>query len=193
MKTKINIAIFASGTGSNAQKIISHFEHNELIHIALIVSNKADAGVLNIANAAKIPSIVIERNQFMKGDGYVNTLQKHDIEWIILAGFLWKVPETLISAFPQKIINIHPALLPKYGGKGMYGHFVHEAVVANKEKESGITIHFIDEHYDHGAHIFQAKCEIQEQDTAEIVAKKVLALEHQYFPTIIEKTILSKN
>lgn len=193
MKTKINIAIFASGTGSNAQKIIDHFKDNELIHIALVVSNKADAGVLNIAKAAHIPTIIIERNPFLKGDGYVNILQKYDIQWIILAGFLWKVPETLITAFPQKIINIHPALLPKYGGKGMYGHFVHEAVVANHEKESGITIHFIDEHYDHGAHIFQATCEILEQDSAEIVAKKVLALEHQYFPIIIEKTILSKN
>ena len=189
MKTKINIAIFASGTGSNAQKIINHFKDNELIHIALVVSNKADAGVLNIAKAAHIPTIIIERNPFLKGDGYVNILQKYDIQWIILAGFLWKVPETLITAFPQKIIDIHPALLPKYGGKGMYGDKVHKSVVENGEKESGITIHYVNENYDEGAIIFQAKCNVMPEDTPDNVASKVHALEYEHFPKVIEEIL----
>ena len=193
MSTKINLAIFASGTGSNAQKIIDYFNNHELIQIALIVTNKPTAGVLHIAKDASIPSLVIEKEHFMKGDGYVQLLQQAGIDWIILAGFLWKVPETLIKFFAHKIINIHPALLPKYGGKGMYGHFVHEAVIANHETESGITIHYIDEQYDHGAHIFQARCTILSNDTPESLSKKVQILEHQHFPPIIEKTILSKN
>ena len=193
MSKKINLAIFASGTGSNAQKIIEYFTNHQQIRIALIVTNKPTAGVLNIAKDAGTPSLVIEKERFMKGDGFVPFFQQAKIDWMILAGFLWKVPETLLQSFAHKIINIHPALLPKYGGKGMYGHFVHEAVIANHETESGITIHFIDEQYDHGAHIFQAHCAINSSDTPETLSKKVQILEHQHFPPIIEKTILEKN
>ena len=183
------IAIFASGAGSNAQKIIEHFKDHKTIKVALVVSNKKDAGVLKIAQNNQIPSIIIEKEQFFKGDGYVTELKKYSINFIVLAGFLWKVPNSLIVVYQNKIINIHPALLPKYGGKGMYGHFVHEAVIAAKEKESGITIHFVDEMYDHGNTIFQAKCPITESDNADSLAAKIHQLEHAHFATIIENLI----
>lgn len=186
----VHLAVFASGAGSNAQKIIDYFRDHPAIKISLIVSNKPQAGVLQIAQKEKIASLIIEREKFFRGDGYVNELKALDIHWIILAGFLWKVPETLIQAFPGKIINIHPALLPKYGGKGMYGHFVHEAVIAAGEKESGITIHYVDEHFDHGQHILQAICPIEPGDTPESLAKKVQLLEHKHYPAIIEKLVI---
>nr|MCU0323307.1 phosphoribosylglycinamide formyltransferase [Chitinophagaceae bacterium] len=153
-----NIAIFASGAGTNAAKIIEHFAKSASVKITLIVCNKPDAGVLTIAANHKIPSLLIEKENFFRGDAYLPQLKAGAIDFIVLAGFLWKVPEQLIAAFPNKIINIHPALLPKYGGKGMYGHFVHEAVIAHQEKESGITIHYVNEHFDEGKHIFQATC-----------------------------------
>lgn len=185
----VPIAIFASGAGSNAQQIINYFKNDPTISIALIVSNKPEAGVLKIAGEEAIPSLIIEKEAFFRGDGYVKELQNRNIEWIILAGFLWKIPLSLIKAFPGKIINIHPALLPKYGGKGMYGHFVHEAVIAAGEKESGITIHFVDEQYDHGQSIFQSTCSVDQEDTAESLAKKVQTLEHRHYPEVIEKLI----
>lgn len=183
------LAVFASGTGSNAQKIIDYFRGHPFIKISLIVSNKPQAGVLQIAQNEKIASLIIEKENFFRGDGYVNELKALNIHWVVLAGFLWKVPETLIQAFPGKIINIHPALLPKYGGKGMYGHFVHEAVIAAAEKESGITIHYVDEHFDHGQHILQVTCPIEPGDTPESLAKKVQVLEHRHYPQIIERLI----
>lgn len=183
------LAVFASGTGSNAQKIIDYFRGHPFIKISLIVSNKPQAGVLQIAQKEKIASLIIEKENFFRGDGYVNELKALNIHWIILAGFLWKVPETLIRAFPGKIINIHPALLPKYGGKGMYGHFVHEAVIAAAEKESGITIHYVDEHFDHGQHILQVICPVEQSDTPESLAKKVQVLEHKHYPAVIERLI----
>jgi phosphoribosylglycinamide formyltransferase-1 len=182
------IAIFASGTGTNAQKIIdalgSSLTENSVM-ISLVVSNKTDAGVLKIANENNIPTLVIEKEKFFRGNGYAEELKALGINLIILAGFLWKIPVTLIRAYPKKIINIHPALLPKYGGKGMYGNYVHEAVLANKETESGITIHYVDEIYDHGQVILQAKCVLTEAETPETLAKKVQSLEHRHFPVAI--------
>lgn len=187
------IAIFASGKGSNAGKIIDHFRNHPGIKVSLIVSNKPDAGVLEIAAKENLPALIIQSGRFRNGDAYVPELKQAGITFIVLAGFLWKVPPALIKAYPGKIINIHPALLPKYGGKGMYGHHVHEAVIANGEKESGITIHYVDECYDHGATIFQERCSVDQTDTPESLAAKVAKLEHRYFPEVVEKTVLMQN
>jgi formyltetrahydrofolate-dependent phosphoribosylglycinamide formyltransferase len=190
-KTTKRIAIFASGAGSNAAKIIEHLQNNQHIQVALIVCNKPDAGVLNIAKTNNIETLLIEKEPFFRGDTYVNALKAKHIDFIVLAGFLWKVPATLIQAYPNKIINIHPALLPKYGGKGMYGHFVHEAVVANGETESGITIHYVNENFDEGKHIFQASCAVSREDTPETVAAKIHQLEHLHFPRVVEEVVLA--
>ena len=190
--SKIRLAIFASGTGSNAQKIIDHFRNHPVIKIAMIVCNKPEAGVLKIAAKENIRSLIIEKEKFFRGNGYVDELKQNKIDWIILAGFLWKIPDLLINAFPGKIINIHPALLPKYGGKGMYGQKVHEAVLANHEKESGITIHYVDNLYDHGKIIVQAKCPVLPDDTAENLAQKVHVLEYEYYPVTIEQLVSKK-
>ena len=171
------LAVFASGTGTNAQKIIDHFSlPGKTAKVSLVVSNKPGAGVLQIAAKANIPVLLIERDQFFKGDAYLANLERDEIDFIILAGFLWKIPQALIDAYPRRIINIHPALLPQYGGKGMYGTFVHEAVIAAGDSESGITIHYVDEHYDHGDIIYQAKCPVDQNDNAESLSKKVHAL-----------------
>lgn len=184
------IAIFASGAGSNAEKIIMHLKNHATIQVALVVCNKPGAGVLSIAESHQIPTLLIEKERFFRGDAYVALLrEQYRIQFIVLAGFLWKVPEALIAAYPQKIINIHPALLPKYGGKGMYGMHVHQAVIAAGEKESGITIHFVNEHFDEGEPIFQASCPVETGDTPDILAQKVHALEHRYFPEVVEKTV----
>lgn len=189
MKQEIkHVAIFASGTGSNAQKIIDHFRHSEKIKISLIVCNKPGAGVLEIAANENIPALLIEKQMF-RLTGYVPELKKQHIEFIVLAGFLWKIPPVLIEAFENKIINIHPALLPAYGGKGMYGSAVHSAVLAAKEKQSGITIHFVDEKYDHGKIIFQSTCPVGENDTVESLSKKIHQLEHTFYAKQIEKLL----
>jgi phosphoribosylglycinamide formyltransferase-1 len=185
------VAIFASGAGSNAAHIIDRFRHHPSIKISLIVCNKPDAGVLEIAAKEHIPSLIIEKEQFFRGDAYVAELQRLNISFIVLAGFLWKVPSTLIQAYSGRIINIHPALLPKYGGKGFYGRLVHEAVIAAKEKESGITIHYVDELYDHGQTIFQASCFIEPNDTPDTLAQKIHWLEHEHFPRVIEELLTS--
>ncbi|MDP4263211.1 MAG: formyltransferase family protein, partial [Bacteroidota bacterium] len=166
-----HIAIFASGAGSNAQKIIDHFASSPAflpaekgegpkIIVSLIVCNNPAAGVLKIAADEKIPALLIEKEKFFRGNAYLDELREAHIDFIVLAGFLWKIPSLLIKAYPRRIINIHPALLPKYGGKGMYGDIVHATVIARGEKESGITIHYVDEQYDHGDIIFQAKCPV---------------------------------
>jgi formyltetrahydrofolate-dependent phosphoribosylglycinamide formyltransferase len=188
-----NIAIFASGTGTNTQSIIDYFRHHSFIKIALIVSNKPGAGVLTIAEKEAIPSLIIEKDHFIMGDAYTNELKKRQINFIVLAGFLWKIPLKLIAGYPNKIINIHPALLPKHGGKGMYGNRVHEAVIAAGEKESGITIHYVDELYDHGNIICQASCVIEEKETLASLAQKIQALEHHHYPAVIEKTVQLQN
>lgn len=185
------IAIFASGAGSNAAKIIEHLQKKQHIQVALIVCNKPEAGVLNIAKANNIETLLIEKEIFFRGDAYVKTLKEKNIDFLVLAGFLWKVPAALIQAYPNKIINIHPALLPKYGGKGMYGHFVHEAVVASGDTESGITIHYVNENFDEGKHIFQASCAVSKDDTPSTVAAKIHQLEHQHFPRVVEEVVLT--
>lgn len=193
LQPPISIAIFASGAGSNAQKIIEHLKGHVSMQVALIVCNKPDAGVLSIAKTHGIPTLLIEKERFFRGDAYLAELQNYQIRFIVLAGFLWKVPDALIKAYPDKIINIHPALLPKYGGKGMYGMRVHEAVIAAGEKESGITIHYVNEHFDEGAPIFQARCPVEPGDTPEQLAQKIHALEHRYFPETVEKTVEKLN
>ncbi len=183
------LAIFASGTGSNAAKIISHFQGIEDIEVSLIVSNSPKAGVLTIAEQAGVPSMIIDRSFFYDSNQLVFELKQRSVDFIVLAGFLWLVPSYLIKAFPRKIVNIHPALLPKYGGKGMYGMHVHRAVKANNERESGISIHFVNERFDEGAVIFQASCNIDPVDSPEVIREKVLTLEHKYFPLVVEDVI----
>jgi formyltetrahydrofolate-dependent phosphoribosylglycinamide formyltransferase len=191
-KLTVNIAIFASGAGSNAQKIIDHFRNSSVANVSLIVCNKPGAGVLNIADKENIPVLLIEKEKFFHGNAYTNELNEYEIDLIVLAGFLWKIPATLIKSFPGKIINIHPALLPKYGGKGMYSHHVHEAVIAAMEKQSGITIHYVDEQYDHGDTILQVYCDVLENDTAASLAQRIHSLEHEHYPVVIEKLIRNK-
>ena len=189
----ISIAIFASGAGSNAEKIIASSKNNQVFRVELIVCNKAGAGVLQIADQAGIPTLIIKKERFITGDNYLPELKKHQIDFIVLAGFLWKLPVQLIQAYPKKIINIHPALLPKYGGKGMFGSKVHESVIANKEKESGITIHYVDELYDHGEIILQSKCLVDDDDTPDTLAQKIHALEHTHYPAVINDLIKKQN
>lgn len=183
------LAIFASGGGSNAQRIIEYFKNSSSVHIAVIVCNKPDAGVIQIAAKEKIPVLLIEKERFFRGDAYIPELKKYRVSFVILAGFLWKIPSSIIQAWSGKIINIHPALLPGYGGKGMFGNFVHEAVLAAREKESGITIHYVDDQYDHGATIFQARCPVYESDTASSLAQRIHQLEHEHYPRVIEKLV----
>ncbi|MEO8173735.1 MAG: phosphoribosylglycinamide formyltransferase [Sediminibacterium sp.] len=190
LQTK-KIAIFASGAGSNAEKIITHLKDHPSIKVALIVCNKPGAGVLDIAAANNVPTLLIEKERFFHGDSYLPELKRYGIDFIVLAGFLWKIPMALINTYPNHIINIHPALLPKYGGKGMYGMKVHEAVLLAGEKESGITIHYVNEHFDEGEHIFQVTCAIEEYDTPESLAQKVHALEHRHFPEELVKVLMS--
>ena len=188
----IHVAIFASGAGSNAKKIIEYFENKSTsIKISLIVCNVPGAGVLDIAKSKGIPTLMINKEEFAS-TGYVESLHNADIHFIVLAGFLWKVPEMLVNAYPRGIVNIHPALLPNYGGKGMYGSRVHEAVMAAGEKETGITIHWVDAHYDEGDIILQKKCSIDATDTADTVADKIHVLEHQHFAPTIEQLLLKQ-
>lgn len=184
-----NIAIFASGTGSNARKIVEYFEGSSSVSVALIASNRKDAPVLDFAREKGIPVMLLNRNSFYETQDALASLRDRSIDLVVLAGFLWLVPGYFIRAFENRIINIHPALLPKFGGKGMYGHFVHEAVLASGEKESGITIHLVDEQYDHGKTLFQARCPVQDSDTPETLARSVQQLEHLYFPRIIDQYI----
>lgn len=189
---KKNIAIFASGSGTNAENIIRYFQENDLIRVALVLSNRSDAYVLERAHRLQVPSEVFLKEDWGSGEQILALLHEYHIDFIVLAGFLVRVPERLLHAYPDKIINIHPALLPKFGGKGMYGDRVHEAVVAAGETESGITIHYINEHYDEGDTIFQAKCPVLPDDSAIDVAQKVHSLEYKHYPLIIERTILGK-
>lgn len=183
-----NIAIFASGTGSNAQKIIEYFKNSENIKISLIVCNNPDAGVLKIAANENIPVLLIEKQMF-RTTGYIAELKNRQIEFIVLAGFLWKIPPILIEAFRDRIINIHPSLLPAHGGKGMYGNAVHAAVLAAKEKQSGVTIHYVDEKYDHGKIIFQIACLVEEDETVDSLSQKIHRLEHAFYAKEIEKLL----
>ena len=190
IQTAHRIAIFASGAGSNARKIIEHFRNHPLIKVGLIVSNKTTAGVLGIAKENDIPTLLIDKEEFFRGNAYVEHLRNAGISFIVLAGFLWKIPQKLIDDYRNSIINIHPALLPNYGGKGMYGNFVHEAVIKAGDLESGITIHYVDEHYDNGDIIFQARVPVQKNDTPDSLAQKIHAIEHEYYPRVIEELLM---
>ena len=186
-----HIVIFASGSGSNAQRIIEYFNGHKEVTISLVLSNKPDAFVLDRAKTLGVESVVFTRHEFYETDHVLSILQNSSIDFIILACFLWLIPPDLLQAYSGKIINIHPALLPKYGGKGMYGMKVHEAVIAAGEKESGITIHYVNEKYDEGQIIFQAKCSIEPGDTPEILAGSIHELEYRYFPEVIENAVLN--
>ncbi len=188
-----NIAIFASGGGSNAEQIIRHFKDSSIAEVKLILSNKKDAFVLERAINHNIDSVSFNRSQFYESGYILSLLEGHDIGFIVLAGFLWLIPSSLIQKYPNKIINIHPALLPAYGGKGMYGHHVHQAVFDNNEKVSGISIHYVNEHYDEGSIVLQKKVNLSPSDTPDLIAKKVLELEHLHFPKVIESEIRRLN
>lgn len=183
-----NLAILASGSGSNAEEITKHFTGSDKGRVVLIGSNKKDAFVLERAKKLQIPAVHFSKKELEDGS-LVQQLKTAEVDWVILAGFLLKIPQNLIEAFPDRIINIHPALLPKYGGKGMYGMHVHEAVKASGDKETGITIHLVNEHYDEGKIIFQAAVPISNEDSAEEIAGKVHALEYKYFPNVIESLL----
>ena len=187
-----NIAIFASGSGTNAENIARYFSKSETIKVAVVLSNNRNVGVHGRVNKLGIPSFVFSRDEFAEGSAVLAKLAEYDTDLIVLAGFMNKISDTLLNAYPGKIINIHPALLPKYGGKGMYGMHVHEAVVAAGEKETGITIHYINEHYDEGNAIFQATCPVLPTDSPDDVAKKVHALEYEHFPQVIEQVLKNK-
>ena len=184
------IALFASGNGSNAQRIIEFFKDHNKISIELVFSNNPGAYVLERAKNLSVEAILFNRHEFYETDKILKILLERKIDLIVLAGFLWLIPKYLLDAFENRIINIHPALLPKYGGKGMYGMRVHEAVIAAGEKESGITIHYVNEKYDDGQIIFQAKCPVEDSDTPESLAEKVHQLEHRYFSGVIERLVL---
>lgn len=183
-----NIVIFASGAGTNARQIINYFKNDKRTKVVLVVCNNPKAGVLQIAANEQIPVLLIQKEHF-KETGYLSEIEKYNPKLIVLAGFLWMIPKMLINHFPDKIINIHPALLPAHGGKGMYGSAVHKAVIESKEEESGITIHYVDDKYDHGTTIFQARCALQDNETPESLAIKIHKLEHTYYPLIIDKVL----
>jgi phosphoribosylglycinamide formyltransferase 1 len=192
-QNKKNLVVFASGAGSNAKQIINYFEGSEKASVVLVVCNKPGAGVIEVAGQAGIPLLMIEKERFAHGDGYVHELKAVSADLLILAGFLWKIPQTLIDHFPRAIINIHPALLPKFGGKGMYGQYVHQSVINGGEVESGITIHYVDEHYDNGDIIFQTGCPVLPGDTPETLAQRVHMLEHMHYARVVEGVLNSKD
>lgn len=182
-----NIAILASGSGTNAENIIKHFSTKENVRISLVLSNKRHAMVLKRAEALEIRAVFFDHNEFYTSGKVLRYLALYKIDFIVLAGFLWLVPENIIKSFPDRIINIHPALLPDYGGKGMYGEAVHKAVIASKDKQSGITIHYVNSHYDEGDIIFQARCNVDPDETPESLARKIHELEYAHYPRIIEE------
>jgi phosphoribosylglycinamide formyltransferase-1 len=186
------IVIFASGSGTNAENIMKHFKSSAIAEVVLVLTNNEHAKVRQRARKADIKSLYFHKRDLYDDKGVLKILKKLSPDLIVLAGFLLKFPESILHEFPNKVINIHPALLPKYGGKGMYGRFVHEAVVANKEPETGITIHYVNENYDEGAIIYQAKTSVSTEDTADTVAEKVHKLEHTYFPLVIESLLTPK-
>jgi len=186
-----NIVLFASGAGTNAENIILHFKDSTLAKVVAVFCNKPDAKVLDKAKHHKVLTIIFSKEEFQK-ELFLEKLNNFQPDLIVLAGFLWHLPEYFIKSYTDKIINIHPALLPKYGGKGMYGMKVHQSVLENKEKQTGITIHYVNEHYDEGKIIFQKSISVKNCKTAEEIAEKIHELEYKYFPTIIEKLLTSE-
>ena len=187
--TKKRIAIFASGSGSNAQKIMEYFKRNDFAEVSIVLTNNPDAYVLQRADNFEIPTHIFNRKAFYQSDDVVKILQKLNIDLVVLAGFLWLVPQNMLAAFQNKIINIHPALLPNYGGKGMYGDHIHRAVLAAREKESGISIHFVNENFDEGELIQQFRFKIEPKDELENIRFKIQQLEHQHYPKVIEQVL----
>lgn len=183
------IVILASGSGSNAENIITYFKQNPQIEVAAVLTNKSMAKVLERCDRLQIPAFYFNKSAFTASDAVVRLLKGLDTDLIVLAGFLWKIPQNVIDAYPDKIINIHPALLPKYGGKGMYGEKVHQAVRESGDAETGITIHYVNEHYDEGGIIFQAKVAVEPSDNPASIAEKVHRLEYEHFPKVIEKLL----
>ena len=186
------LAIFASGTGSNAKRLIDYFSGNKNISVALVISNRKEAGALEIARKAGIPAVSFLKEEFYNSSTVIDKLISEKIDFIVLAGFLIKVPDNILKVYENKIVNIHPALLPDFGGRGMYGLNVHKAVTESGKKESGITIHLVNEHYDEGRILFQAKCAVLENDTPEMLAARVQELEHKHFPEVLEHFISGK-
>ena len=185
----IRLAIMASGNGSNAQRIMEHFSAHSSVRVALVLSNNPEALVLGRAGKMHVPAVIFNRNDFYHTQHVLDLLSIQGIDWIILAGFLWLIPSNILTYYPGRIINIHPALLPKYGGKGMYGMKVHETVIQNGDTESGITIHYVNEKYDEGQVLFQARCPLTREDTPDSLASKIHELEYRWFPEIIESVI----
>lgn len=186
------IAIFASGNGSNAEHISRYFLDKKTAEVCLILTNNPNAGVLTRARKLKIPAVVFSKEEFLHSDKIINLLLAYEIDFIVLAGFLWLVPLNILQTFRNRIVNIHPALLPKYGGKGMYGERVHEAVIASGDSKSGISIHYVNEKYDEGQIIFQAEVAVEPTDTPDSLASKIHELEYAHFPVVIEKVIEGK-
>ncbi len=185
------IVIFASGSGTNAENLIRFFHNRENASVSLVLTNNPHAKVLDRAKKLKVSALSFNKIAFTETDDVLNILQNSKPDLIVLAGFLWMFPKKILNMFPNKVINVHPALLPKYGGKGMYGMNVHEAIVANKETETGITIHYVNEHYDEGAIIFQSKCAVLKTDSAQDVADKIHGLEMEWFPKVVEELLKS--
>lgn len=188
---KYRLAIFASGTGSNARVFVEYFRNHPLVEVALVVSNKADAPVLEMARQHNLDTLLLQRSAFYGSENLLAELHHRNIGFIVLAGFLWLIPAYLVKAFAGRMVNIHPALLPAYGGKGMYGMHVHQAVKAAGEKESGITIHWVNEHYDEGDVIFQKSCPLEDTDQPADIARKVQQLEHQYYTAVVEQLLVN--
>jgi phosphoribosylglycinamide formyltransferase-1 len=191
MNKKVRLAIFASGSGTNAEAIMNYFQHHFQVQVVIVLSNNQDAFALERAKKFNVPTRVFDKQQFRESDEVVGWLKGFEVTHIVLAGFLWLLPENLIQSFPHKIINIHPSLLPKFGGKGMYGMKVHEAVKEARENETGITIHLVNSHYDEGKILHQASCKISTTDSAQEIAAKVYALEYSNYPKTIEQWALS--
>ena len=187
------IVIFASGSGTNAENLIKFFQNSDKISVVQVLTNNPHAKVLDRCKTLGVSALSFNHVALTKTDDVLNILKASKPDLIVLAGFLWKFPEFILNEFPNKVINVHPALLPKYGGKGMYGMHVHEAIVANKETETGITIHYVNEHYDEGAIIFQATCEVTSDDSAEDVAAKIHKLEMEHFPEVVNKLLIKNN
>lgn len=190
MNTPLRLAILGSGNGTNAQQISEYFADRTDVKVVTIIYNKKDAYIAQRAANLGIESHYFGRADFYTNGNVLNYLREKNVDWVILAGFLWLVPQDILDTYPNRIINIHPALLPKYGGKGMYGHHVHEAVVAAGERESGITIHLVDNHYDRGTTLFQARCAVTPEDTPDTLAAKIHLLEKEHFPRVIDETIM---
>lgn len=188
----IKLAIFASGAGTNAENLIQYFEEKDNIEVTVIISNRSKAGVTDIASKHDVPHYLVTKEEFETSDKALQILKGMEVDLIVLAGFLLKVPDYILQAYPDRIVNIHPALLPDFGGKGMYGKYVHEAVVAAGKKESGITIHLVNENYDEGRILFQEKMNLSEGETPDTLTQKIQALEHEHFPQEVEKYCLEQ-